>query len=164
MMKLTKHILLLTLLAGGLTACNDNDDDPYVPVEDNAVSTVFSIPDNEWVREDGGTRYTTTWEVDIITEDINYNGAVLTYISYDDEAYEAIPQVFNGFSFSYFTQPGLLTIDYQRADMGVIDPANRPGELWVKVVAISALALKAHPDLDPATMSLKEVERTFNIR
>lgn len=162
-MKLTKHILLLTLAVTGLAACNE-DDDLYVPPA--AFADHVSIAPNAWgaFEDDFGViGYETEIEVPDLTQAINDNGAVLVYFDFGGQGvFEALPQVYSDVSISYNTFPGSLLIQMTGINNIEIDPPA--GEIFCKIVLIEGVALKAHPDVDIKNMSLSEVESTFGVK
>jgi len=66
------------------------------------------------------------------------NGGVLVYISYDDGAtYEALPEVYNGISYSYTSAVGAITIYAQNAN-GTQLSAPPSDDIKVKVVLVDS--------------------------
>ena len=161
-MKLTKHILALTLLAGGLVACNEDDDDIYIPPA--AFTDHVSISANSWepFESDGVYGYRTAFDVPDLTENIHDNGAVLVYLDFGGDVFDALPQVYNDVSILYNTFPYSLEIQMIGINNIEIDPPG--GEILCKIVLIEGAALRAHPDIDLKNMTLKDVERTFNVQ
>ncbi|QEC51229.1 hypothetical protein EDD80_101293 [Anseongella ginsenosidimutans] len=161
-MKLIKHMLMLTMATGGLVACNDNDDDIYIPPA--AFTDHVSISANSWEPfENGGVYgYLTEFEVPDLTENIHDNGAVLVYLDFGEGLFDALPQVYNDVSILYNTFPYSLEIQMVGINNIEIDPPS--GEILCKIVLIEGAALKAHPEVDLKKMTLKEVERTFNVQ
>jgi len=66
------------------------------------------------------------------------NGGVLVYISYDNGAtYEALPEVYNGISYSYTSAVGAITIYAQNAN-GTQLSAPPSDDIKVKVVLVDS--------------------------
>lgn len=67
----------------------------------------------------------------------NDYGGVLVYISFDNETYEQIPQVYNGVSYSYLTRSGQIVLEIQSSDgTGVVTP---PGTVKLKIILIASI-------------------------
>jgi len=63
-------------------------------------------------------------------------GGVLAYLSFGDQRYEQIPQVYNGDSYSYVTRPGQVVLEVQRFDgLGLV---THPGSMTVKIILINS--------------------------
>src|SRR3546814_4843844 len=136
-MKITKHILLLTFLATGLTACKDDDVD-YIPVGE-VYSDFITIATNSWeyFEDDYGTTgFQTEFEVPYLTEDIQEYGAVLVYLDYGSGAFEALPQVYDDVSVLYNTFAYSLQIQMTGVNGIEIDPTGADG-YW-KIVMLEA--------------------------
>ena len=93
------------------------------------------------------TKYPTTnsnsWAISInmpeITDAVAQNDDVSVFISYNydtpnasDIQYEAIPEVYNGYSYSYTYQTGQIAI-YAQSPTATL-PAATPGKVTVKIV------------------------------
>ena len=160
-MKLTKHILMLTLLAGGLVACNDDDDDIYIPPAAN--SYLFSIQPDSWVTfedSEGVVGYEVDVDIPALTPNINDAGAVLVYFDFNGEGvFNALPHVYDNVTYLYNTYVESVQIQILGAEVGVMP--TLPGTIDCKVVLIDGMLLKAKPDVD--LNSLKSVERAFGL-
>lgn len=85
-------------------------------------SVFATVPASAWVLSDDGLSYNASIDVADITSDAASYDGVIVAISYADEVYEQIPEVFGGTSFSYTYnsgnggQPGNLSIYAQSPD------------------------------------------------
>ena len=72
-----------------------------------------------------------------IDDYFNHNGGVFVYISFDNETYEQVPQVYNGVSYSYITRPGEIVMEIQSSDgIGTVTP---PGAVRMKIILIDSV-------------------------
>lgn len=162
-MKVVKHTLMLVLAGAGMTACNNDDDDVYVPPAAYSDHVYIEADSWEYFDEDGVQGYLTEFSVPDLTESINENGAVLVYFDYaGDGIFDALPQVYNDVSILYNTYPG--SVEIRMVGINNIEITPPGGEIYCKIVLIEGVALKAHPDLDPRSMTLQQVENTFGVR
>ncbi len=70
-------------------------------------------------------------EIDNVTFD---NDGVIVAAMFDGTNYEALPQVYDGFSYTYFYSPGFLTVSVQGATGGA---GSRPtGPIKFKIVLV----------------------------
>lgn len=101
-------------------------------------TVLVDIKATDWTSDDGGKTFSANIQMPEITTDFNDYGGVLVYVSFDDQVYEQIPQVYNGITYSYTTEPGNIDIDIQ-SSLGdeVISP---PGQvIRVKIVLIDSV-------------------------
>ena len=104
----------------------------YVPNR----TIVINLPSGTWIPLNGGRSYTAAINVPELDNYINERGGVLVYLSFGDNTYEQIPQVYNGDSFSFVTRPGQVVLETQRYDgQGIVD---RPINMSVKIVLIES--------------------------
>ena len=84
-----------------------------------------------------------SWAIDVsmpeITDAVSLNDDVSVFISYNYDAqnasdvqFEAIPEVYNGYSYSYTYQTGHIDI-YAQSPTATL-PAATPGKVWIKIV------------------------------
>lgn len=93
---------------------------------------VINLPSGNWAPHNGGKSYTTAISVPELDDHMNEKGGVLVYLSFGNQTYEQIPQVYNGESYSYVTRPGQVVLELQDYDgMGIVSP---PGNMTVKIV------------------------------
>ncbi len=98
---------------------------------------ITTLNSGNWTQSNGGRTYTAAIDMPEIDNYFNENGGVLLYISFDNGGtYEAVPQVYNGVSYSYLTRPGQIVIEIQSSDgVGTVTP---PGTVRVKIVLIES--------------------------
>ncbi|TZF84947.1 hypothetical protein FW774_08240 [Pedobacter sp. BS3] len=127
MKKLFLIILPLFLL---VSACQKTE---YVTPNQTILT---SIPATGWVSSNGGRRYSATIDMPEIDNYIDERGGVLVYLAFGDGPYEQIPEVYDGFSYSYSYFPGQLTVDVQSSDGNT--PISAPGTAYVKILLIES--------------------------
>jgi len=106
-----KYLLTLIMpLMLMMTACEQSE---YV-VPNRTV--IVDVQSRDWTTYDKGYTYET--DIDLPEYD-NYNneqGAILVYVSGDGRYYEQVPQVIDGFAYSYGVTAGTLTLRLQNSD------------------------------------------------
>jgi hypothetical protein len=111
-------------------------------------SAVYTVQANQWAlgTDPGGiTFYYTSLTVPELTQDIDQNGGVLVYLSFDDPSttnptYEAMPEVIDGVAYGAIHTTGSVTIDLRAAD-GSNAPGPITGPTMIKVILLEAQAL-----------------------
>ena len=109
-------------------------------------SAVYTVAANQWASgNDPNLFYYTSLAVPELTQDIDLNGGVLVYLSFDDPTssnptYEAMPEVINGVAYGAVHTTGSVTVDLRAAD-----GSNAPGPItsptMIKVILLDAQAL-----------------------
>jgi hypothetical protein len=132
-----KKILTFVLFIGvalGLSSCTKEVNQIVQP---NRTVT-FTIQPNKWTLNSSGTTYSTVLDLPEIDQYFQDNGAVIVYINREDDGkYEQLPMVYNGLSFSYYTNLGKIQIDAQVYDGNSPGP-ERPDLIYAKVVLIDS--------------------------
>ena len=113
-------------------------------------SAVYTVAANQWAQgtdpgPGGATFYYTTLSVPELTQQLDANGGVLVYLSFDDPSatdpvYEALPEVIDGVAYGAIHTTGQVTIDLRAAD-GSNAPGPITGPTLVKIVLLDAQAL-----------------------
>jgi len=110
-------------------------------------SAVYTVQANQWASgtdPDGTTFFYTTLSVPELTQDIDLNGGVVVYLTFDpaddNPVYEAMPEVINGVAYGAIHTTGSVIIDLRAAD-GSNAPGPITGETAVKVVLLEASPL-----------------------
>jgi hypothetical protein len=110
-------------------------------------SAVYAVAANQWAAgqdPDSTTFYYTTLNVPELTQDIDLNGGVAVYLSFDptdaNPVYEAMPEVINGVAYGAIHTTGSVTIDLRAAD-GSNAPGPITGPTLIKVVLFQAQPL-----------------------
>jgi hypothetical protein len=109
-------------------------------------SAIYTVQANQWASgNDPNVFYYTTLSIPELTQDIDLNGGVLVYLSFDDPTstdptYEAMPEVINGVAYGAIHTTGSITVDLRAAD-GSNAPGPITGPTMIKVVLMDAQAL-----------------------
>lgn len=111
-------------------------------------SAVYTVSASQWAlgQDPNGTKfYYTTLSVPELTQNIDLNGGVVVYLSFDDASnsnpiYEALPEVIDGVAYGAIHTTGTVTIDLRAAD-GSDAPGPITGPTLVKVVLMDASPL-----------------------
>ncbi|MGH2644937.1 MAG: hypothetical protein ACRDE2_13370, partial [Chitinophagaceae bacterium] len=139
-----KLSLLLILAIGGLSACQKEVVQPSTSPQ--AYSAVYSINSSDWSTSDNGISYSTTFNIPELSNAIFDHGAVLVYLSFDNNIYEALPEVFGGISYGAIHSPGAVTVDYHAVDGSAVSAPG--GVVYAKIILINALQLSMHPGVN----------------
>jgi hypothetical protein len=111
-------------------------------------SAVYTVQANQWASgndPNGTLYYYTTLTISELTQNIDINGGVLVYLSFDDPTstnptYEAMPEVINGVAYGAIHTTGFVTVDLRAAD-----GSNAPGPItaptMIKVILMDAQPL-----------------------
>ncbi len=118
------------------------------PTVNQVFSAVYTVQANQWARgvdPDSTVFFFTTLSVPELTQKIDLNGGVITYLSFDvptatDPTYEAMPEVFNGVAYGSIHTTGSVTIDLRGADGSSLTSAISAPTL-IKVVLMDASPL-----------------------
>lgn len=155
-MKKLSLFLLLGLLS--LAACQKT----VTKVErvDQAYSAVYSIISSDWATDDNGLSYSASFDVPELDNAIFDHGAVIVYLSFEDNVYEALPEVFDGIAYGAIHGPGGVTVDFHALDGSTLSPPQ--GEIYAKIVLISAQQLSLHPNVN--LHNFNEVKKAFKIK
>ncbi|OOQ58829.1 hypothetical protein [Mucilaginibacter pedocola] len=131
-MKRILSILCLAIVV--LTASSCQKDNVVAP--NNNLTILTSVSTNQWTTLDNGKTWKQSINMPELDSYANDNAGVLVYLSFTNGVYEQIPEVFNGVSYSYIHERGLLTIYAQAYDGNLTTP--NPGNGNVKVVLIDS--------------------------
>jgi hypothetical protein len=117
------------------------------PTVNQVFSAVYTVQPNQWVQatDQGVVYYYTSLSVPELTQAIDLNGGVITYLSFDpstatDPTYEAMPEVFGGIAYGSLHTTGSVTIDLRAADGSNLTSAISAPTL-IKVVLMDASPL-----------------------
>jgi hypothetical protein len=139
-----KIALLALLVLFTFTGCTKTT----VQQVNQVFSAVYSVPANQWVSgndPNGTLYYYTSLTVPELTQNIDLNGGVLVYLSFDDPsstdpAYEAMPEVFDGVAYGAIHTTGSITVDLRAAD-GSDAPGPITAPTMIKVILMDAQPL-----------------------
>lgn len=130
-MKRILSILCLAIVVLTASSCQKNNVAP-----NNNLTILTSVGTGGWSTLDNGKTWKQSINVPELDSYANDNSGVLVYLSFTNGVYEQIPEVFNGVSYSYIHERGLLTIYAQAYDGNLTTP--NPGSGNVKIVLIDS--------------------------
>lgn len=122
-----KLIFLLVIFAVTFLSCKKQYVDPPNPNQ----TILYDVPSSEWITNDYGVTYETNLDVPEITDSFNQYGQVSVYISYGNDVYEQIPQVYNDVSFSFTHSTGSVFIYSQDITHNGMPP---PSSATIKII------------------------------
>lgn len=126
-----KKSMLLICLAILMTAAGCKKE-YYVPNR----TIITTLNSGSWIPMNGGRTYSASIDMPEIDDDFHQYGGVLVYISFDNETYEQVPQVYNGISYSYVSRRGQIVLEIQSSDgLGTVTP---PGSVRIKIVLVES--------------------------
>lgn len=131
-MKRIISILCLAIIILTASSCQKET----VVAPNNNLTIQTSAASGGWTTLDNGKTWKQAISVPELDNYANDNAGVLVYLSFSDGVYEQIPEVFNGVSYSYIHERGLLTLYAQAYDSGLTTP--RPASAGVKIVLIDS--------------------------
>lgn len=150
-------LLLLLIAVVALGSCRKEV--TRVSEVDQAFSQMFDITPDQWSTSDNGLSYSTTFDIPALSDAIFDHGAAVVYLSFVDNVYEALPEVYEGISYGAIHSPGSLTVDIYAVDGSQISAPQ--GEIYAKVILIDAKALNLHPNINLRDYNL--VRSTFKV-
>ena len=112
-------------------------------------SALYTVPASAWIsaQDPNGTQYYyTSLNVPELTQDIDINGGVAVYLTFDDittvanPTYEALPEVINGVAYGAIHTTGSVTVDLRAADGSSLTSAIT-STTSIKVVLMQAQPL-----------------------
>ncbi|WP_127131752.1 hypothetical protein [Pseudoflavitalea rhizosphaerae] len=77
---------------------------------------VYTVPPSAWSFNSSDGTYITAIDMPEIDDVVFENDGVVVAALFDGTNYEVLPQVYGGFSYTYFYKPGGLTISIQGSD------------------------------------------------
>lgn len=154
-----RSITLLAALLIFFTSCRKEivEKTEVTEVVNPAIGIKFSIKSSDWQTSDGKKSYSASMEVPELTNEIYDHGAVLAYIAFGTDYYEALPEVFDGLAYGAIHSAGYVTVDFHALDGSLVDPPS--GNTNIKIVLIPTTVAKAKLNID--LKNLKKVESTF---
>jgi len=123
------YLLILPLLLI-LASCQKNE---YVVPNRTILTTIYQT---DWKTNNGGKTLFASIDMPEIDSYFNDHGGVLVYASFGDRVYEQIPEVYEGISYSYTHQSGLIQIEIQNSDG--LASVTAPGTMDVKIVLVES--------------------------
>ena len=125
-----------------------------------AFSAVYTINPSDWTTNNGGLSYTAELSIPELDNTIYTSGGVLVYLSFSGtDYYEALPEVFDGFTYGAIHSNGYVGIDISALSGNIINP---PGQsISAKIILIDAQSLDLHKDVN--LKDLGAVQKAFNV-
>lgn len=80
------------------------------------TTVLATIQPNQWAYSSTDGTYNATINMPEIDQTVNDNDGVVVAAKFDGVNYEGLPQVYGGYSYTYYYQPGYLSISVQNAD------------------------------------------------
>jgi hypothetical protein len=147
-MKIALFSAFAVLVFSGCTKTYPTVTNTVIDSVNQVYSALYTVAANQWVQgtdPDGTVFYSTTLTIAELTEQIDLNGGVLAYLSFDDPTstnptYEAMPEVFNGVAYGVIHSTGSITVDLRGADGSSLTSAISAPTL-IKVVLLDAKPL-----------------------
>ena len=126
-----------------------------------AFSAVYTIAPSDWTTNNGGLSYTASLQIPELDNSIYVGGGVLVYLSFSGtDYYEALPEVFDGFTYGAIHSNGYVSIDISDITGNIMNPPTQ--SISAKVILIDAQSLGLHKDVN--LNDLKAVQKAFNIK
>ena len=114
-----------------VSACQKNE---YI-VPNRTI--IVNLSPSRWIPSNSGQNYTATIDLPELTNEFNERGGVLAYVSFGNQSYEQLPEVYGGISYSYLARPGQLLIELQSSNgSGTINPPSQT--VTVKVILVES--------------------------
>jgi hypothetical protein len=128
-----KSLLLLPMLLLAVLFSGCKKEEVVVPNR-----TIFiNVPAANWQRDNDNKLFFVDLDVPEINDVVaDRDGIIVAIAEPNGNVYEALPDVFHGFSISYTYQPGNVQLISQFAD-GTM-PNNPPGDLDVKITIVES--------------------------
>lgn len=128
-----KALLFLPLLVMSvwITGCTKK----YEYVNPNQTIQT-DIAKTDWKLVNDGKSYAVTISMPEITDQVNQDFGIIVYVSLDGGTFEAIPETYGGYTYSYTHTTGSLTIESQAVSgttAGEVPPA-----VTVKIVLVES--------------------------
>lgn len=129
-------LLLLCTATLGLASC---EKDVIVPPQIFPRTILYDIPANEWKTTNGGLTYRTTINVPENDENFNQSGGVIVSLSFDPQkkVYDALPNVVDGISYNYTSEPGYVVVFIEDVN-GAIIQTPPTGPIRIKIVLVDS--------------------------
>lgn len=95
---------------------------------------VYTVPVSGWSFNASDGTYITNINMPEIDNVVFENDGVVVAAMFDSNTYEVLPQVYGGYSYTYYYKPGLLTVSIQGANGSQGVRPNNP--ITFKIVLI----------------------------
>ncbi len=127
-----KSLLLLPILLMSvfISGCTKNE---YVTPNQTIITTVR---ETDWKEITANSTWGVTISLPELNDQANRDFGVVVSISGDGNTFEALPEAYGGYTYTYTHEPGFLTLETQRVDGTT---GNRPpGDITVKIVLVES--------------------------
>jgi len=153
-----KMTILLFIIPAVFSACRKEvtREDPG----DQAYAAVRDIKPSDWITEDDSVSFYTSFDIPQLSDAVFDHGAVIIYLSFDDNIYEALPEVYEGITYGAIHSQGAATVDMHALDGSRIIPPG--GDVYAKIVLIDAQQLSLHPGVN--LQDFQAVRKAFHIQ
>ncbi|WP_316812121.1 hypothetical protein [Pedobacter heparinus] len=126
-------LLLLCTATLGLVSCKKDT------IVNNILPRTISydIPTSAWKTSDGGRSYFTEVNVPENNDDFNQSGGVIVSMAFDanKSIFDGLPNVYQGLSYQFSSEPNYVVIYVDGIDGQVISP---PSAARVKIVLVDS--------------------------
>lgn len=102
----------------------------------NTTITTDILP-SDWTYSTLTQTYYVQLNMPEINGYVNDNYGILVSANFGGDIYEAIPEVYDGYSYSFTHQVGMLTLEVQGADGSTVGPPTKA--MHVKIVIIPSV-------------------------
>lgn len=151
-----KSFILLAALLLFFISCKKE----VTQVASQAHGIVYTIKPEDWSTDDDSLSFTASFNVPELNNAIYDHGAVIVYLSFGNNLYEALPEVFDGISYGAIHSQGAVSVDFHAVDGGKVAPPG--GDVIAKIVLIAADKIALHPNVD--LRNYEEVKKVFHIK
>ncbi len=97
------------------------------------ITVITTVNPADWKYDNSTKTYYANIAMPEITSQVNATGAIVVSVSFGNDLYELIPDIYNGYSFYVSHQPGTLTIEAEN-QFATTTPPSTP--MLVKIVII----------------------------
>ncbi len=98
------------------------------------TTVLTDIAPTDWQYSTSTKTYYVTINMPEITQNVNRYYGIMASISSGNNLFEALPEVYNGYSYTYTHNIGILTLEVQRSDGATVLPPAYP--ITAKIVLI----------------------------
>jgi len=125
MKKIVPFLLLILVL---FSSCTKNN----VVIPNTTITT--DVLSTDWKYSTTTKTYYVNITMPELTQQTNATDGILVSFSAGNDIYEAVPEVYNGDSYTFTHQPGIITIEVQTANGATVNPPTYT--IHLKIVLI----------------------------
>jgi len=100
------------------------------------TTIVTDVLPSDWRYSSGSQTYYVSINMPELDQYTNSTYGILVSFSAGNDIYEAVPEVYNGYAYSFTHRPGLLTLEVQGANGSTVSPPNYT--IRVKIVLVAS--------------------------